>query len=111
EAERGRRSVILEVNGRCAIYDARPLVCRTQGHALRYPPGFVPQEAIGLDLGPQGAATWCPLNFAERPPAAADVLDAERIDRLLAVMNQRFAAARGLDPLDRVALRAHAGAE
>jgi len=100
------RCVMLDEAGRCAIYGARPLVCRTQGLPLRYPAGFVPADAVGLDLGQRGQATWCPLNFTERAPAGADVLDAELVDQLLAVVNQRYCAATGEDPLARIALEA-----
>lgn len=93
--------VMLEEDGGCAIYAARPLVCRTQGHALRYPPGTLLDAAVRA--GGEGAeVTWCPLNYTERPPAAADVLDAERVDVLLAVINRRTTDR----PLRRVALAA-----
>lgn len=103
--ETGGRCVMLDGDGRCAVYAARPLVCRTQGLPLRYPAGFVPAEAVGLHLGEKGDATWCPLNFREKAPAGEDVLDAELVDKLLAVVNQRHAAARGEDHLQRVAIR------
>ena len=105
----GGRCVMLDAAGRCSIYDARPLVCRTQGLPLRYPAGFVPSEAIGLHLGEKGDATWCPLNFRERKPAGEDVLDAELVDRLLAVVNQRFSTSTGQEALERVSLRLLAG--
>ncbi|MBX3250781.1 MAG: YkgJ family cysteine cluster protein, partial [Myxococcales bacterium] len=46
----GARCVMLEDDGRCAIYDARPLVCRSQGLALAYPPGVVPLESVMATL-------------------------------------------------------------
>src|SRR4051794_27322245 len=46
--ESGPRCAMLEEDGGCAVYSARPLVCRTQGHALRYPPGFIPVSAVRL---------------------------------------------------------------
>jgi hypothetical protein len=100
------RCAMLGDDGRCAIYEARPLVCRTQGLPLRYPPGFVPADAIGLRLGEHGDVTWCPLNFTDASPRGEDVLDAELVDRLLAVVNRRWVAGRGGDPLERRALRA-----
>lgn len=87
EPEDGAPCVMLE-DGRCVIYEARPLVCRTQGHALRYPAGTLPEEAIRA-RAPAGEVTWCPLNYTERAPGAADVLDAERVDVLLALVNRR----------------------
>jgi len=94
------RCAMLEDSGACAVYSARPLVCRTQGHALRYPAGFIPERALRASSA-AGAVTYCPLNFVERPPAPADVLDAERVDQILAVVNQRFCQRHGDDPLVR----------
>lgn len=106
-AERHREGcVFLDEGGRCSVYEARPIVCRTQGLPLRYPPGFVPAEAVGIDLGERGAVTWCPLNFAEAPPGPGEVLDAELVDRLLAVVNRRHCAGTGEEPLERIALDA-----
>ena len=81
---------LLDDEGRCEVYEARPLVCRTQGLALRYPAGTVPVEAV---MGRAGDAevTWCPLNFTERGPGPAEVLDAERVDVMLALVNRRAA--------------------
>jgi Fe-S-cluster containining protein len=101
------RCVMLEDDGTCAVYDARPLVCRTQGHALRYPAGVVPEEAVrargrraapnvrhapDATAGPD-AITWCPLNYTGAPPRAEDVLDAARVDALLALIDHRYGAA------------------
>ena len=102
-ARRDGRCVMLEDDGRCAVYDARPLVCRTQGLPLRYPKGTVPIEAVmakaaGADI------TWCPLNFPTTAPEAGDVLDAERVDAMLALVNHRWCEADGRDPLERVGL-------
>lgn len=115
-AERGRRELareqageaaprcaMLADDGRCDVYEARPLVCRTQGHALRYPSGFVPAEAV-RSRSAAGEVTHCPLNFTGRAPDAADVLDAERVDQLLALVNHRHALARGTDPGQRTEL-------
>jgi hypothetical protein len=98
--------VMLE-DGRCVVYAARPLVCRTQGLPLAYPPGFVPVEAVrgrdarGHDL------TWCPLNFRDDTPRPDDVLDAGRVDEMLALVD-RLGEARddGADDDGRVALLA-----
>jgi hypothetical protein len=103
EAGQAPRCAMLAADGRCDIYAARPLVCRTQGHALRYPSGFVPVEAVRL-RGASGEVTHCPLNFAGRPPEPADVLDAERVDQILALVNHRHALARGIDAGRRTAL-------
>jgi Fe-S-cluster containining protein len=102
------RCVMLGDDDACAIYAARPLVCRSQGLPLRYPAELIPAESLRARSG-SGAVTWCPLNFREaasRPPAAADVLDAERVDQALALINRRYAERTGTDPLARTALRA-----
>lgn len=87
EEEGDPRCVMLDDDGLCAIYPARPLVCRTQGLPLLYPPGFVPAEAV-LGRTPKGEITACPLNFTERAPASEDVLDMGRVDTLLALMGR-----------------------
>lgn len=95
------RCVMLDADGRCDVYAARPLVCRTQGLPLGYPAGFVPEETVrfrarGLEV------VCCPLNFTERDPANEDVLDAGRVDTMLALV----ARLEGdLDAEDRVPLR------
>ncbi|UJR82022.1 YkgJ family cysteine cluster protein [Sandaracinus amylolyticus] len=100
------RCVMLDHEGRCAIYDARPLVCRTQGLPLRYPDGVIPEAAImARGKGANGGAlTWCPLNFQgdDHAPRAEDVLDAERVDAMLALSNREH----GGDPSRRTSLRA-----
>jgi uncharacterized protein len=97
------RCVMLESDGRCIIYEHRPLVCRTQGHALRYPEGFIPENAVRARTS-RGPVTHCPLNFTATPPNAEDVLDAERVDELLAVVAHRFALTNAEDPSKRTAL-------
>jgi hypothetical protein len=107
-AERGRRELereargeaeprcaLLDPEGRCGAYERRPLVCRSQGHALLYPPGFVPEAAVRARTS-AGDITHCPLNFSTDPPRSADVLDAGRVDQMLALVNQRYALAQGL---------------
>ena len=83
--------VMLEEDGGCAIYASRPMVCRTQGHALRYPAGSLPEAAV-FATGAGGEITWCPLNYGSAPPRSEDVLEAERIDEVLAVLNLMTAA-------------------
>ena len=102
-AESPARCAMLEDDGSCAVYEARPLVCRTQGHALRYPGGLIPAHAV-VARSAAGDVTHCPLNFQARPPQPADVLDAERVDQILAVVNHRFCGARGESPERRIGL-------
>lgn len=101
------RCVMLGADDACAIYAARPLVCRSQGLPLRYPAELIPEQSVRARAG-TGSVTWCPLNFTEaahRPPAAADVLDAERVDQALALINRRHAERTGAEPLQRTSLR------
>lgn len=75
--------VALDEEGRCRIYDARPLICRTQGLPMRVQRRGLPV----LDV--------CPLNFEGRNLAevAADcILDVQTIDTLLGVVNARACA-------------------
>jgi hypothetical protein len=74
----------------CAIYESRPLVCRSQGLPLQYPEGLIPAESVRLRTK-AGSVTWCPLNFIEAAPPATAILDAARVDQILAVVNHRFA--------------------
>jgi uncharacterized protein len=103
--DREPRCAMLEDDGGCAVYAQRPLVCRTQGHALRYPHGLIPAESVRARAG-GGDVTWCPLNYRGEPPRPEDVLEAERVDQLLALVQQRYAAERRVDPLARIALSA-----
>jgi hypothetical protein len=103
------RCALLDADGRCAVYEHRPLVCRTQGLALRYPHGVVPVSAVRERLA-HGDVTHCPLNFTEQVPEARDVLDAERVDQLLGLVNLRYAQATGGDPARRHAISAIAAA-
>lgn len=121
----GSGCAFLDPQGRCAIYPVRPLVCRSQGLPLAYPADLVPADALRFAARDGRAVVCCPLNFAAdaasnstraKAPGAADILDAERIDLVLAVLNRRFVAAGcnstavGADPttasLARTSLRA-----
>lgn len=92
---------------RCDIYASRPLVCRSQGLALAYPPGFIPEAAVrARGAAPRGASagaegpdiTWCPLCYTNRPPPGAHVLDAYTIDKTLALIEHRRVATTGPTP-------------
>jgi hypothetical protein len=86
------RCAMLDDAGLCSVYAARPLVCRTQGHALRYPHGLIPVAAVARRAS-NGDVTWCPLNYHSAEPNAEDVLDAERVDQILAVVAERYVRA------------------
>jgi len=99
------RCVFLSAADACLIYPVRPLVCRSQGLPLRYPSDFLPEAAVRLRVR-SGAVTICPLNFVDVQPSPHDVLDAERVDQILALLNLRYCREHGLDPEQRVSLRA-----
>ncbi|MFO0620567.1 MAG: YkgJ family cysteine cluster protein [Polyangia bacterium] len=99
------RCVFLSVTEQCQIYPVRPLVCRSQGLPLRYPSDFLPEDVVRVRVG-GGSVTVCPLNFVEQAPSQQDVLDAERVDQILAIVNLRHCQAHELDPTHRVSLRA-----
>jgi len=71
-------------DGRCAIYEVRPIICRTHGLPLRV----------------DGRLDHCPLNFTAEQPEPAIVLDLEQINTLLALVDRLHADAVG-DPVDR----------
>jgi hypothetical protein len=86
--------VMLEEDGACAIYSARPIVCRTQGHGLLYPKGTLPEGSI-FATSSTGEITWCPLNYTEGKPRSEDILQAGVIDAVLAQVNLRAVGAEG----------------
>ncbi len=68
-------------DGRCIVYDARPVICRSHG----------------LTVLVEGAADHCPLNYTTAPAARENVLDLEKLNPALVAVN----AAAGHGP-DRV---------
>jgi len=96
--------VMLDESGGCAVYEARPMICRTQGLALRYPAGLIPPEALSAKATDGSDLTWCPLNYQNAPPAPANILDAERVDRPLGHINTA-AADKGTSADTRYSLR------
>lgn len=95
---------VMLINGRCAVYAARPLVCRTQGLPLAYPAGVVPEEAVRA-RGHGVEVTWCPLNFTVQAPAREDILGASVLDEALVLVNRAHCDAMDADPLERLSLR------
>jgi hypothetical protein len=85
EVRAGARCVFLDDDGACAVYPARPIICRTHGPAV-----------TSADSG----VVWCQLTFADHPPEAVpalapagSVLDLDRINMLLSVVDTRYRAA------------------
>lgn len=56
---------------RCTIYEARPVICRTQG--------------APLFLASENALDYCPLNFESGDPPKEDWLNLERLNTMLAL--------------------------
>ena len=83
------------LDGLCAIYPARPLICRTHGLAI----GYVDEEREAIEV------SACPRNFsADFPLAADDLLLLDPFNARLAAINQEFATALGLATATRVAM-------
>jgi hypothetical protein len=71
------RCELLRADGSCAVYAARPLVCRSHGAPLRLPDGRVDA---------------CPLNFrAGTPTEPGDCIDVQTLDTLRFVVGRRYA--------------------
>lgn len=83
-------------DGLCAIYPARPLICRTHGLAI----GYVDEEREVIEV------SACPRNFAaDLPLDAEDLLLLDPFNERLAFINQEFARRQGCSPAVRVAMR------
>ncbi|HEY8039870.1 MAG TPA: YkgJ family cysteine cluster protein [Polyangiaceae bacterium] len=84
---RGDRCAALDEAGRCAIYAARPLVCRSHGLPIRT------RDARSLPV-----VSSCHLNFVARGPAAADadcILDQETLSTVLFAIDAARAGESG----------------
>lgn len=74
DAGPGDRCAALDTAGRCKIYAARPLVCRSHG---------VPVRIGGLPVLPE-----CGHNFTHTAPAADCVLDQETLSAMLLLIDR-----------------------
>jgi Fe-S-cluster containining protein len=77
----GAASCAFLLSGLCAIYPARPIICRTQGLPLRYD---------GAD-----AIACCDLNFTDAAIGEEYILDASKIAENLMRLNLAYCLARG----------------
>jgi uncharacterized protein len=93
----GSRCAALDSQGRCSIYDVRPLVCRSHGLPIRLQtPGHLP------------IVDACPKNFTAAGPAAVDascVLDQETLSTMSAAVEAAHARQTGRAAGQRVPLR------
>jgi uncharacterized protein len=90
------RCAALEDDGRCLVYEGRPLVCRSHGVPIRFPgPGALP------------VVDACPKNFTARGPAAADpdcILDQTTLSAALLAVDAEDADQVGRARGERVSL-------
>lgn len=85
----------LLVDSRCAIYQSRPLICRTHGLPIAY----VDYERQTIDV------SVCPLNFtADYEFARHELLFIDTFNVSLAQFNGEYCAPQGLPPARRIAL-------
>ena len=88
-AHQGHCALLLD--GRCAVYEQRPLICRAHGLplAVAASPGAAPEGPAASAPSPSSpsalSVSWCPHNFRSAPPAPATVLRVEAVDAPLAV--------------------------
>jgi Fe-S-cluster containining protein len=89
--ERAMRCAALDDDGRCLVYDGRPVVCRSHGVPIRFW-----GEADGRRLPIIDA---CPKNFTAGPEHASPdcVLDQETLSAMLLAVDAEDADARGRD--------------
>jgi hypothetical protein len=74
----------------CAIYRARPLICRTHGLPMRYP------DSSELSI--------CQKNFIASSPQKSAILDMSNAQKALFACNLDYCRRNSIDPLARVAL-------
>lgn len=80
----------------CAIYPARPLICRTHG----LPVAYINEEEAAIEV------SACPHNFPPEAELEQDgLLFLDRHIQALQDLNQYFAREKGCDPFRRTPLR------
>ena len=97
-AEEPQPCVLLDHDGRCRLYDGRPLICRMQGYPLF-------SDMIERPDG--GKRDCCPLNFTDTPLAEIDpdtIFNLDLVNQTLAAINHLFVEAQG-ETGERVSIR------
>ncbi|MCU0658155.1 MAG: YkgJ family cysteine cluster protein [Polyangiaceae bacterium] len=92
------RCILLDLQGRCVAYEARPLICRSHGVPVRV------RDRRGLPL-----VDACIRNFSTEGPGAlpaSDVLDQQTLSTVLLAIDALHAQEQGLAPGGRVELLA-----
>jgi Fe-S-cluster containining protein len=86
------------LQGRCLIYPARPLLCRTEGFALAYRSPRDDEWCVSI----------CPKNFEKSGSArdipTEDLINLESLNQSLAVLNHAYVKASGWKGEERVRL-------
>ena len=77
----------LLVDGRCAVYSERPMICRSHGLPIVAPPDRGPEAAA------PAAVDHCPLNFVDQPPPRASILRLDAVNQPLALLATLWTAA------------------
>ena len=77
----------LDVEGACVIYGVRPVLCRTHGLALKV---LEQEREVRPGLHVVDDVSTCALNYTERGPLPAEILDVTKVLMLLTVVDRRF---------------------
>lgn len=102
----GDACVFLDGDGRCVVYAARPLLCRTHGLPLRTTTTTEQAARSRRSLRIVDDVSVCALNFTGRTPAADESIDADLLLKLLVTVDRRFRLRAAIpDDEARVALR------
>lgn len=86
------------IDNLCAIYDHRPLICRTQGLAIAY----IDHQHETIEV------SACPINFPEDeeyPFTEHDLLLMDPFNDRLAAINREFCNKRGIASAKRISFR------
>jgi uncharacterized protein len=68
----------LLVDDRCTVYEARPMICRSHGLAVR----VRDDDGVRVDV--------CPLNYTDAPAPAASVLELAAVEAPLSVLARMY---------------------
>jgi hypothetical protein len=97
DAHAGTRCALLAADGRCSVYEARPIVCRSHG---------VPVQVLRTTIAKVKTRDVCPLNFVGLPLAelpAGDLIDLDTLNTLMALIDAQHGGAGTRTPLAAIA--------
>lgn len=103
------RCPALDDDGRCAVYGARPTICRTHGLAIRFGAPTAPAGARALPM-----IDTCPRNFIGEDLGALDpasVLDQTTLSTILGALDAAHAGELGRARGERIEIAALLAAE